>query len=119
MENVENNYIPFFNHFTSTSQKIQHVLNNVYDIKDNDYKNIIFTGHSIGATNARVQKRRFNNSFAYGFNSGEGLLSNSVTSNIYRTFLNDHIGLVVKKLASYTMPFLGEDISSGMVVLGK
>ena len=117
LEHMENKYVPFFNHFDKTTEYIKKGLD-FYGTDSKETK-LYITGHSLGGRNAIVQQHRFNNSYAFAFNPGQGLLSNDFTSNMYRTFLNDHIGLLIEKLTESAVPFLGTEVSNGLYVIGR
>ena len=63
--------------------------------KFNAFYNVIFTGHSMGGSAARMSQRNYEGSKAYVFNPGEGLFRNNYVSKIARKFLTGHIGQVV------------------------
>ena len=64
--------------------------------KFNAFDNVIFTGHSMGGSAARISQRNYEGSKAYVFNPGEGLFRNNYVSKIARSFLSGHVGQAVR-----------------------
>jgi hypothetical protein len=108
LENIDNHYVPYFNHFTKQSEHIKNVLDL---IGVQNYENLSFVGHSMGGTAARINQRKFKNSKAYTFDQGAGIFTSPITSKLAKMLINSHIGQIVELSA-------GSIIDTYMIPLG-
>ena len=102
-------YMPYFDHFNKQTKAINDTLK-IIGITPNEYNRVVFVGHSMGGTSARIQAERFPSSRASVYNQGSGIMTNpsinKLTNKLLKTLISNHVGQVVKVLAASLSPYL-------------